>query len=70
MKTFYAAINVRGNETSIGFSNTWGVLEFTSKAERDEFVEITKERNISVRAIKATEVKKYSDVNMDDVFDN
>jgi hypothetical protein len=59
-KSFYAADNSYGSETDLGFSNTWHVIEFASKAARDEFVSASTKR--STRAIKAAEIKEYGAV--------
>lgn len=59
-KSFYAADNSYGSETDLGFSNTWYVIEFPSKAARDEFVSASSKR--STRAIKAAEIKAYGSV--------
>lgn len=56
---FYAADNRYGSETSTGFQNTWVVLAFNTKQERDKFVE--KSSRQSTRAIKAKEIKKWVD---------
>ena len=64
MKHFYAAINTYGSETDIGFSNTWGVLSFPSKKERDEFVSELKDVNISVRPILSSYIKTYNCVGL------
>jgi hypothetical protein len=60
MKHFYAAINTYGSETGIGLSNTWGVMSFPSKKERDKFVSELKDTNISVRPILSSDVKTYN----------
>jgi len=57
MRHYYAADNYYGSETSVGFANTWYVLAFRSKKERDDYVSAS--HNLSARAIKSSEVKKY-----------
>jgi hypothetical protein len=53
--TYYAETNHYGNETSVGFANTWLVLAFESKAERDAFVESHENKNLSTAAITRKE---------------
>ena len=53
---YYAANNSFGSETSIGFANTWDVLAFDTKANRDDYVE---NGNLSTRAIKRNQVTGY-----------
>lgn len=59
-KSFYAADNSYGSETDIGFSNTWYVIRFASKAARDELVSASTKR--STRVIKAAEINAYGGV--------
>jgi len=59
-KQYYAADNHYGNESSIGFANTWYVLAFASKAARDDFVDGSDKA--STRAIKASEIKQYGNI--------
>ena len=54
---FYAAINTRATETSIGFCNTWGVIGFATKAMRDAYVK--RADDLATQAITAKEVGKY-----------
>ncbi len=60
MKNYYAADNRYGNETSVGFANTWYVIAFPSKDKRDAFVK--KSWRVSTRAIRASEVRRYGNV--------
>lgn len=53
---YYAADNLYGSDTSIGFTNTWRVMVFSSKAARDDFVE---NGNRSTRSIKRREIGQY-----------
>jgi hypothetical protein len=55
-RKYYAADNSYGSETSIGFSNTWGVCAFSNKKDRDNYVS---RGDLSTRAIKKTEIKDY-----------
>ena len=54
---YYAAINTRATETSIGFANTWGVLGFSTKTMRDAYVQ--RATDLATQAITAKEVVKY-----------
>ena len=49
----YAANNIYGTSTSVGFSNTWRVFAFATKASRDAFVE---DGNMSARAVKRKDI--------------
>jgi alkyl hydroperoxide reductase subunit AhpF len=51
---YYAAIN------KYGFSNTWTVYVFSSRAARDKFL-TENDSNLSARAIKKREVTNYVD---------
>lgn len=55
-KRYYAEDNVFGTSTSHGFANTWFVLMFTDKKERDEYVDNS--RRLTTRVIKAKDVRK------------
>ena len=54
---FYAAINSRATETSVGFANTWGVLGFATKVMRDAYVE--RATDLATKAITSKEVRGY-----------
>lgn len=54
---FYAAVNSRASETSVGFANTWGVLGFATKAMRDAYVQ--RSTDMATRSITSKEVGKY-----------
>jgi len=58
---FYAAKNVYGSESSIGFANTWSVLVFNDKLSRDNFVDDAGGDNISIRRITRAQIKDYID---------
>ena len=58
-KRYYAIKNIYGTSTSAGFGNTWEVLVFKSKKERDKYVDQYSIDNISVQSIKRSEVGKY-----------
>lgn len=53
---YYAAINSYGSTTSRGFANTWNVLVFNTKRNRDNYVALKSETNITARAIKKSEI--------------
>lgn len=55
---YYAADNLYGSDTSVGFVNTWRVLAFTDKESRDAFVE---QGDMSTRAIKRRDISRYID---------
>ena len=57
MTMFYAAINSYATETSTGFSNTWGVLAFETKAARDSY--IADASDLATRSIARKEIGKY-----------
>lgn len=54
---YYAAINSRATETSIGFANTWGVLGFATRQMRDAYVK--RATDMATRAITSKEVSIY-----------
>lgn len=54
---FYAANNQYSNQTSVGFANTWYVLVFDSKKNRDDYV--NNSSDLACRAIKRKEISKY-----------
>lgn len=55
---YYAANNHYGSPTDVGFANTWYVLAFETKAERDAYVENSTSR--AARAIYRHEVTSYA----------
>lgn len=55
---FYAAINTYASETDTGFSNTWGVLAFSTRAARDAYVESA--IDLATRAITRREISNYT----------
>ena len=57
MKKFFAADNRYANETSIGFANTWRVLVFATKKDRDEYV--ARATDQATRAILKRDIGKY-----------
>lgn len=56
---FYAAINSYSSETSIGFTNTWEVLAFESKVDRDNYV--ANSNDLATRSIYRHEIGRYID---------
>ena len=52
---FYATDNFYGSEYDVGFANTWFAIGFSTRRDRDAFVE--KSSKPSVRAISARELK-------------
>jgi hypothetical protein len=54
---FYAAINSRSTETSVGFANTWGVIGFATKTMRDAYV--ARATDLATKSITSKEVGKY-----------
>lgn len=63
MKMYFAADNRYGNETGIGFANSWYVMAFASKETRDEFVSVS--NSMAARPISADEVTRYASMNSD-----
>ena len=57
MRHYYAADNYYGSENAIGFANTWYVVEFATKQERNKYVATS--HKLSTRAIRAKDVRKY-----------
>lgn len=55
---FYAAVNSYATETSIGFSNTWGVLGFATRQMRDAYVQQAKD--LATKAITSSEIRTYN----------
>ena len=56
---YFAAENSYGSPSSTGFSNTWEVLAFDSKLNRDNWVDSRK--TLSARAIARKDIHKYVD---------
>ena len=56
-KMFYIVKNSYSTPTSIGFSNTWYVVGFPSRAARDAHV--FECPNLATKAIRASEIRKY-----------
>jgi hypothetical protein len=54
---FYAAINSYANETSTGFANTWGVLAFETRADRDAYV--SSRDDLSTQPIARKDIPHY-----------
>jgi hypothetical protein len=54
---FYAAINTYATETDMGFSNTWGVLAFETRAARDAYIDSADD--LATRAITRRAVTQY-----------
>jgi len=54
---YYAATNSYATETSVGFYNTWGVMAFETKKERDQFVKDA--TDLATKAITRREVPGY-----------
>ena len=57
-KRFFAATNAYATRTSIGFENTWDVLAFGSRADRDAYV--ASATDMATRAITRREVTRYA----------
>ncbi len=57
---YYAAVNYYANATSQGFSNTWGVVQFSDKGSRDQFV--SEALDLATKTISAKEVEDYGGV--------
>ncbi len=55
---YYAATNSYATQTSIGFSNSWHVIGFATRAMRDAYVEQAKD--LATKSIKAAEIAAYS----------
>lgn len=58
MAKFYARTNPHGDETSTGFANTMQVEVFSSKRERDDWVQENQDRNMAICAITAKRAKQ------------
>lgn len=54
---YFAVDNAYSTETSMGFSNTWMVLVFLSRKDRDDFVSNSKD--LGTKAIKRSEIGEY-----------
>lgn len=57
---FYLAENRYGDSTSCGFANTWQVLVFRSKKDRDQYAEENAD-NQGVRIIRKRDIGTYMD---------
>lgn len=55
---YYAANNSYASPTSVGFDNTWYVVGFATKADRDAYVSAAD--GMAARAITRREVKSYA----------
>ena len=53
----YAAINSFADEYSVGFENTWSVIAFHTKRDRDNYVAAAKD--LATRAVPYHEVTQY-----------
>ena len=60
MAKHYALHNPHGNETSVGLDITNQALAFTSRANRDAFVERWQKANLSVRPISRDEALRLA----------
>ena len=56
---WFAVVNWYANKNSVGFYNTWDVRAFTTKKERDEFVENA--TDLATRVILRREIGRYLD---------
>lgn len=54
---YYAAVNSHATETSIGFTNTWGVIGFATRQTRDAYVH--RATDLATRITTTAEFKKY-----------
>lgn len=55
---FYAANNSYASATDIGFANTWFVVGFETRRERDDYVAAA--TDMAARAITRAEVRQYA----------
>jgi hypothetical protein len=60
MAKYYALHNAYGDETTVGLDNTNAALAFTSRANRDAFLERWQNVNRSVRPISREEALRYA----------
>ena len=56
---YLAAFNYYGNQTSMGFANTWKIYVFKSRLTRDTFVNALRETNITARTITRKDLSQY-----------
>lgn len=59
-KYFFAKENPHGDEAGVGFNNTSRALVFESEESRNLFVQSNHEKNLSVKAITATEARNLT----------
>lgn len=57
MKTYYVAENYYSTETSVGFANTWYVVAYQNKKDRDNRVKTSP--YLATKAIKAADINMY-----------
>jgi len=50
---YYAAVNAYGSETSPGFANTWDVVAFNTKRDRDAYCDTDNQGVVPVTRKKA-----------------
>ena len=58
-KHYYVSYNHYGYTTSVGFTNTWDVLAFICKHDRDVFINTYSAKNRSIQAICKKDIPKY-----------
>lgn len=54
---YFAVTNSYSTASSLGFSNTWKVLAFTNKTDRDNFV--LSSNKLATKSIRKSEIGKY-----------
>lgn len=62
-KHYYAADNTYGSETDMGFANTWFAIRFSTREQRDEWVQ--NNRKISAISIKKRQIEDYGGLRYD-----
>lgn len=62
-KHYYAADNTYGSETDMGFANTWFVIRFSDREQRDKWV--VENRKISATRIKKAQIQDYGGLRYD-----
>ena len=62
-KHYYAADNTHGSETDMGLADTWFVIRFSTREQRDKWVQDNKK--ISAVSIKKRQIEDYGGLRYD-----
>lgn len=57
----YILFNYYGSETDVGFQNSWSAMAFDSRADRNDYVQRHRDRDMSIRACSRSDALKYAE---------